>query len=235
MSDPLEVGLWTSPLMKRKPQGGGQRSGSSIDEEKRTELFSQLHALAWSADFMSRARRAVENSDEAERQIEELCSQHPFLARERSRMVKELQRTRVVVARRARRGEPLVPVKVIKANGRLREFGIKLRSGREPREATNQHRRGSARGARASSSSSDDPGDPDPDGDQNPLAVGKSAGTGAMSAPLERLCRRCRRHFIPSWGGRLCPNCSRRVGRSDAQAERQLSFAGASVGGIAGG
>jgi hypothetical protein len=57
---------------------------------------------------------------------------------------------------------------VIKANGRIREFGIKLPSGREPREATNHHRRGSARGARASSSSSDDPGDHDPDGDPHP-------------------------------------------------------------------
>jgi hypothetical protein len=79
----------------------GQRSGSSIDEEKRTELLSQLYALTWSAD--------MEKSVQAQREIKVLCSQHPFIARERARMVRELQWTRVVLARRARRGEPLYP------------------------------------------------------------------------------------------------------------------------------
>ena len=54
-----------------------------------------------------------------------------------------------------------------------------------------------------------------------------------MSAPERRLCCRCRRLFIPTWGGWLCPACSRRVARAEAETGRQLTFADVFLGGTA--
>jgi hypothetical protein len=124
--------------------------------EQQTELLSKLYALTWSAE--------IEKSIQARRELNALCREHPFLARERARMVKERQRHRVILARRARRGEPLSPVKVIKANGRLRKFGITLPSGRAPRQATNARRRGSCRSAAPTRAGPSDEGDPEPVG-----------------------------------------------------------------------
>jgi hypothetical protein len=135
---------------------------------EQTDLLSELYSLAWSAD----AKKSVL----AQRKINELCRGHRFLARERARMVKEQQRTQVVLAQRARRGESLVPVRVIKAHGRVREFGHKLPSGHAPREAANARRRGTRRTSAPTRAGPDDPGDPDPDGEHHPLAVRETAG-----------------------------------------------------------
>lgn len=140
---------------------------SPSSPDRQTILLERLYALAWDADVV----KSTEAQRAAQREIDELCRQHRFLARERARMVKELARTRVVLAQRARRGEPLVPIKVIKANGRVRKFGP---SGRAPRRACNARRRGSVRSAVRSGQ---DPGDPDldpPDADQA-LPVGRRA------------------------------------------------------------
>ena len=144
--------------MKRKPQHGGQPSASgSTEEEQQTELLRRLYALTY--------EERVEKSVQARCEIEDLCRRYPFIARERARMVKERQEGQVVLARRARRGEPLIPIKVIKANGRVRQFGPRLPSGRAPRRACNLHVHGSRRasGSRSPPSGDDDPGGEDDD------------------------------------------------------------------------
>ena len=145
--------------MKSRFSGGQPQASSvgNIDEEKQTDLLSRLYELAWEAD--------VKKSVPAQREIEELCREHRFLARERARMVKETQEAQVAVARRARRGEPLVPIKVIKANGRVRQFGPRLPSGRAPRRACNARTRGSRRAAGIRSGQ--DPGGEPPESDLN--------------------------------------------------------------------
>ena len=138
--------------------------------DQQADLLSGLYAAIYTAGCSSEAQSA---RIQAQRTVDDLCSQHRFLARERARMVKEIQKTRVVVAQRARRGEPLFPVKVIKANGRVRKFGHQLPSGRAPRLACNTRTRGSRR-TRTTSSSSDDPGGSEPPDELAPALLGRA-------------------------------------------------------------